>query len=207
MILSDFLFSSDGAQYKTSFKFSDELRCNFPAPAITASKFVVTFTPLITPDEHIPAVTALNAVIRESVSPYIISHHFMYGFWTTDIIIGGELWTNILLSLACVVVITFLLLCNLTVCLTVVTMVTMTLTNVVGYLHYWDSTIDIISCIGVVLSIGLSVDYSVHIGHSYLVAKGEFSDDKISGKMIWISYQVKDLRRLSFVYGQLDLLF
>ena len=105
-----------------------------------------------------------------------------------DIIIGGELWTNILLSLACVVVITFLLLCNLTVCLTVVTMVTMTLTNVVGYLHYWDSTIDIISCIGVVLSIGLSVDYSVHIGHSYLVAKGEFSDDKISGKMMWIAY-------------------
>ena len=176
MVLSDFLFSSDGAQYKTSFKFSDELRCNSPAPTITASKFVVKFTPLITPDEHIPAVRGLNTMLRESMSPYNISHHFVYGSWETDIIIGGELGRNILLSMACVVVVTLLLLCNLTVCLTVVTMVAMTLTNVVGYLHYWDSTIDIMSSIAVVLSIGLSVDYSVHIGHAYLVAEGEISD-------------------------------
>ena len=137
---------------------------------------MVKFTPLITPDEHIPAVLGLNTMLKESLSPYNISHHFVYGSWETDIIIGGELWRNILLSMACVVVVTLLLLCNLTVCLTVVTMVTMTLTNVVGYLHYWDSTIDIISCICVVLSIGLSVDYSVHIGHAYLVAEGEISD-------------------------------
>ena len=176
MVLSDFLFSSDGAQYKTRFKFSDELRCNSPAPTITASKFVVKFTPLITPDEHIPAVRGLNTMLRESMSPYNISHHFVYGSWETDIVIGGELWRNILLSMACVVVVTLLLLCNLTVCLTVVTMVAMTLTNVVGYLHYWDSTIDIMSSIAVVLSIGLSVDYSVHIGHAYLVAEGEISD-------------------------------
>ena len=176
MVLSDFLFSSEGAKYKKSFKFSDELKCNSPAPPITASKFVVTFTPLVTPDEHIPAVTGLNKRIRESNSPYKFSHHFIFEVWTTDIIIGGELWTNILLSLACVVVVTLLLLCNLTVCLTVVTMVAMTLTNVVGYLHYWDSTIDIMSSIAVVLSIGLSVDYSVHIGHAYLVAEGEISD-------------------------------
>ena len=176
MVLSDFLFSSDGSQYKSSFKFSDDLRCNSPAPHITASKFVVTFVPLITPDQHIPAVTGLNTVIREAGSPYNISHHFVFGSWGTDIIIGGELWRNICLSLACVVIVTFLLLCNMTVCLTVVSMVTITLTNVVGYLHYWDTTIDIISCICVVLSIGLSVDYSVHIGHAYLVAEGDISD-------------------------------
>merc|ERR1711902_483635 len=33
-------------------------------------------------------------------------------------------------------------------------------------------TIDIISCINIVIAIGLCVDYSVHIAHAYMLAKG-----------------------------------
>ena len=174
LTLSNFLFSSSGTQYKNSFKFSDNLNCNSPAPNVTASKFLLTYLPLVSPTEHIPALTNVKTVLRDAKSPYTFSHHFIYGSWETDTIIGGELRRNILLSLACVAVVIFLLLCNLTICMTVLVMVAMTLSNVVGYLHYWGSTIDIISCICIVLSIGLCVDYSVHIAHSYLVAKGGF---------------------------------
>ena len=175
LTLSNFLFSSTGTQYKNSFKFSDHLNCNTPAPTIIASKFLLTYLPLVSSREHIPALTAVKTAIREAKSPYIFSHHFIYSSWETDTIIGGELRRNILLSLTCVAVITFLLLCDLTICMTVLVMVAMTLTNVVGFLFFWGSTIDIISCICIVLSIGLCVDYSVHIAHSYLVAKGKFS--------------------------------
>merc|ERR1711884_984932 len=51
-------------------------------------------------------------------------------------------------------------------------MVTISLTDIIGFLHFWNITIDIISCINIVLSVGLCVDYSVHIGHAFLVAKG-----------------------------------
>ena len=174
-VLSDFLFSSYGGQYKASFKFSGELECGQPAPAITASQCSLTYVRLTQPEEHIPARQAVREVIQEAASPYNFSHTRVYAMWETDVIIGGELWRNLGLSITCVVFITFLLLCNLQICLMVVFMVSLSLTDIIGFLHFWNITIDIISCINIVLAVGLCVDYSVHIGHSYLVTKGKVS--------------------------------
>ena len=44
----------------------------------------------------------------------------------------------------------------------------------VGMLHFWDLTIDTLSCINIVLAIGLCVDYSAHIAHAYIVSEGKF---------------------------------
>ena len=65
-------------------------------------------------------------------------------------------------------------------------MVTISLVDIVGFLHFWDITIDIISCISIVLSIGLCVDYSVHIGHGYLVATGETRQEKTNNAVLYI---------------------
>ena len=43
----------------------------------------------------------------------------------------------------------------------------------VGMLHFWGITIDTISCINIVLAIGLCVDYSAHIAHAYIVEEGK----------------------------------
>merc|ERR1711902_73305 len=51
-------------------------------------------------------------------------------------------------------------------------MVGITLVDIVGYLYFWDITIDIVSCINIVISVGLCVDYSVHIGHCFVVSPG-----------------------------------
>ena len=110
--------------------------------------------------------------MKEANSPYKFSHVKIYASWETDIIIGSELWRNLGLSISAVVVVTFLLLCNFQICFMVVLMVTISLVDIIGFLHFWNITIDIISCINIVLSVGLCVDYSVHIGHAFLVAKG-----------------------------------
>ena len=39
-------------------------------------------------------------------------------------------------------------------------------------MHAWDITIDVVSSILVILSIGLSVDYSVHMCHAFLTVSG-----------------------------------
>merc|ERR550519_2920179 len=72
----------------------------------------------------------------------------------------------------CVFIVTLLLLCNLQICVMVILIVVFTLTDIVGFLHFWDITIDIISCVNIVLAIGLCVDYSVHVGHAFIIAKG-----------------------------------
>ena len=84
----------------------------------------------------------MNRVINEAGSPYSFSHVKIYASWETDIIIGAELWRNLglsitgKLSLSChtschlglsitaVVLVTFLLLCDVRICLMVVLMVT-----------------------------------------------------------------------------------
>jgi predicted RND superfamily exporter protein len=44
LLLSDFLFSSLGAKYRTDFKFDSPLECNHPAPRVIASKFAFRYS-------------------------------------------------------------------------------------------------------------------------------------------------------------------
>jgi hypothetical protein len=100
------------------------------------------------------------------------AHTQIYAAWETDEIIGFELWRNLGLAMLCVFVVTFVLLVNFPICLMVLICVILTLVDIVGFLHFWDITIDTLSMINIVLAIGLCVDYSVHIAHAFLVSKG-----------------------------------
>ena len=189
-LLTDFLFSTAGSVFKPNFQFSEELKCDFPSPDILvryfyhlllitfvlyllqASKFEFEYLAFEGPDEHIPAKDTVDEIIRDSRLSEAFSFNKIYAAWETDRIIGWEMWRNIVLALVCVFVITLLLLANLPICLLVLFIVTITVVDVVGFLHFWDITIDIISCINIVLAIGLCVDYSAHVGHAFLVATG-----------------------------------
>merc|ERR1711902_479983 len=142
------------------------------APPIKATKFQISYFAFEGPETHIPARSSVTKVIDSAGSPYRFSHCKVYAAWETDEIIGYELWRNIGLAMVCVFIVTLILLANIPICLMVLIIVIITLSNIIGFLHFWDITIDIISCINIVLAIGLCVDYSVHIGHAFLVAKG-----------------------------------
>ena len=49
--------------------------------------------------------------------------------------------------------------------------------DLLTFQHYWDLTIDSVTVIMMVLSLGLSVDYVVHIGHAYLTSPDELNND------------------------------
>merc|ERR1712130_692548 len=97
----------------------------------------------------------------------------VYAAWETDEIIGYELWRNIGLALAAIFTVVIILLANIRISLMVFLTVVLTLVDIVGFLHWWNITIDIISCVNIVLAVGLCVDYSVHIGHAFIVASGD----------------------------------
>merc|ERR1719237_271062 len=131
------------------------------------------------PVEHIPTHQAVTNLLKQTGAPYNFSHSKIYAAWETDEIIGFELWRNIGLAIAAISVITLLLLANVRICVFVICIVVITLTDIVGFLHFWDITIDIISCVNIVLAIGLCVDYSVHIGLAFMVAKGSRKDKAV----------------------------
>ena len=89
--------------------------------------------------------------------------------------LGFELWRNLGLALACVFAITFLLLGETKICLMVFACVALTLIDVIGALHFWDTTLDPLSSVNIILAVGLCIDYPAHIAHSFLVATGIYS--------------------------------
>lgn len=45
--------------------------------------------------------------------------------------------------------------------------------DVAGFMHWWGLTVDVVSCIDLVLAVGLCVDYAAHIGHAFMCCAGE----------------------------------
>ena len=74
--------------------------------------------------------------------------------------------------MACVALITLLLLADFVICFMVLICIVLTLVDLVGFLHFWDITIDTLSCVNIVLAVGLCVDYSAHIAHAFIVSQG-----------------------------------
>ena len=138
-----------------------------------ASKFRFAYLLFDGPEEHIPARQTVEKLIKDAGIPDSFSFVKIYAAWETDEIIGYELWRNIGLAMTAIFVIVLILLANLRICLMVLVTVILTLVDIIGFLHFWNLTIDIISCVNIVLAIGLCVDYSVHIGHAFLVASGK----------------------------------
>ena len=172
--LSNFLFSQVGARYTTNILLDGKLTCNSPAPPILATKTGFQYDRFTGPTQHAPARRKVEKVMdsHQLSSSRTFSHSKIYAAWETDETIAKELWRNMGLAMMCVFVITLLLLANVKICVLVLLCVVLTLVDIVGMLHFWGITIDTLSCVNIVLAIGLCVDYSAHIAHAFMVAEG-----------------------------------
>jgi len=83
------------------------------------------------------------------------------------------------LSLLCVFITTVLLIQNIPACVLVLSCVFLTLVNVGGFIHFWGLTIDVISCVNLVIAVGLCVDYSAHIAHCFMAQTGSSNERSI----------------------------
>jgi len=176
MVLSDFLFDLSNAKQQFNFRFNGTLVCNEPAPSILATQQKLQYgmsSSLPLPSEYLPAKAAVDQIIADSnISTKAFATSPIYQAWETDSIISLELWRNLALAMIVVGVVSFTMLGNFSLCLMVMACVMLTLVDLVGTLHFWDVTIDVISCVNIVLATGLCVDYSVHIAHAFSVAEG-----------------------------------
>ena len=88
-----------------------------------------------------------------------------YAAWETDEVIAEELYRNLGLAVICIFATTLLLVGQTTCSVLVLLMVIMALAEVGGFMHFWGLTIDTVSCINLIIAMGLCVDYSAHIAH------------------------------------------
>ncbi|XP_011688290.1 PREDICTED: Niemann-Pick C1 protein-like isoform X2 [Wasmannia auropunctata] len=176
--LSQFLFSRAGGKYQRNFSFKEKFRCGRNIPRIVASTIEFKFRQFAGPHEWIPAMDNSKLLTNEvQIHGFVTVWCKMFGLWTTDKLISQELFRNIILALVCVMGTTAFLIAEVQTCFWILLCVLLTLLNVCGFMYFWDLTIDITSCIGLELAVGLSVDYAAHIAHAFLNAESRENDD------------------------------
>ena len=89
-----------------------------------------------------------------------------------------ETYRNVSLSILCVLCASALLLAHFKSFLLVFLCVLLSIIDVGGFMHFWNLTIDVISCVNLVIAVGLCVDYAAHIAHTFMVTSGENGNEK-----------------------------
>ncbi|XP_012536328.1 NPC intracellular cholesterol transporter 1 isoform X2 [Monomorium pharaonis] len=178
LYLSKFLFSRAGGKYQRNFFFKEKLRCGKNAPRIVVATIDFNFRLFNNPDKWIPAMDNSKLLSKEAqIHGYVTVWCKMFAPWTTNKLISQEVLRNIILALVCVMGTTAFLIAEMQTCCWILLCVLLTLLNVCGFMYFWGLTIDVVSCIGLELGVGLSVDYAAHVAHAFLNAESREDDN------------------------------
>ena len=112
--------------------------------------------------------TSVDSAGISGTFPYM----FMYLYYEQYAIITHEAIQNLGLALAAVFVIVTLLVANIGATLLVMLCVVLVDIDILGLMWLWGVSIDSVAIINLVLAIGLSVDYSVHLAHCFMQTPG-----------------------------------
>ena len=172
--LSDFLYHKDGSIYRNNFKFSTDIICNREAPSITSARLgTLKFRHLKGPTKHLPAQRALNKILTSAhLSNTTFAYSVIYPAWEIEEIMLDEMHRNISMALLSVLVIVFVIMFDIRICFLVLSCVMLTLIDVAGITYILGMTLDPFYLMDLIIGIGLSVDYAVHIAHSFVAHEG-----------------------------------
>ena len=165
-----------GQAYSPYIKFS-----NTTPPVLQGTYISFRHTYQIDSKHEIKAMEGVRQITdsmgfqRGNCFPYAMQ----YLTYETNKILQQELYRNLMLAGVCVFLVTLLLIANLQTSVVVFTCVIFTLIDVAGTLYFWGVTVDTASSILLTLSVGLAVDYSAHIGHTYMTVLGSKNERSI----------------------------
>ncbi|XP_020280912.1 Niemann-Pick type protein homolog 1B-like isoform X2 [Pseudomyrmex gracilis] len=175
--LSKFLISRAGGKYQRNFHFNETFKCGNKAPRIVIATIDFKYKVFTSPNEWIPAMDNSKGIAKGAqIDGYVTVWCKTFGPWIADKLIGQEVYRNIILALVCVMGTTAILIAELQTCFWILLCVLLTLLNVCGFMYFWGLTIDLVSCIGLELAVGLSVDYAAHVAHAFLNAESREGD-------------------------------
>lgn len=86
--------------------------------------------------------------------------------------IGKEAFTNIGLGFGMVSLVILVMLGNIRAAAATLACVAAVIVELVGFMHFWGTTLDSVVVIFLVISMGLAVDYSAHVAHGFLLTSG-----------------------------------
>ncbi|KAL3271630.1 hypothetical protein HHI36_022104 [Cryptolaemus montrouzieri] len=176
LFLSKFLSNPQYAKYQSNFQFEKPLECGVEAPKIKMAYISFNFPIFHGPSEYLPAMHEVRKIAEDANfttgDKFCTVWSYTFATWVTDEVIDIEVLRNLQLALLSVMICTLVLVADLQTCFWIFICVLLSMVNVCGFMQLWGLTIDLVSCIGLELAIGLCVDYATHIGHTFLTVNG-----------------------------------
>jgi hypothetical protein len=103
----------------------------------------------------------------------IFAFTFEMLFWEQYAVIEEKFYRNLVLAICVVFIITLILIPKISASLLVLLTVVSTIVDVLGCMYFWGLTIDAVTVCYTVIAIGLSVDYSAHVGEAYMLSMSD----------------------------------
>lgn len=172
--LSQFLHSPAGSLYRyRDFYFPSAPNCTDRAPSLTGFKINYKHKIITTSREEQQAVDSVSETIRDmNFSGDARASSITYLHWERNWVIKDELYRNMAVVMIIVMLVTCILVTSVVTSFLVMTCVMLTLVDVAALIHWWGLTIDTASYVNLVITIGLSVDYGAHVGHTFMTMVG-----------------------------------
>jgi len=172
-------FGGPGSQYNRDFILSADAK-SVDAVVVKSEYVRLTKTArdkvIDDADRQIEAMDETRALVESWTD---LPPRFTYSEKFTDIegfkVIKKELFLNVGLAIAAVAIIVFFTVGSPMTSFLITINVAACIIEILGFMYALGIVIDSVSVINMVLAVGLSVDYSAHVGHCFMVKGG---DDK-----------------------------
>jgi hypothetical protein len=167
--LQTFVSSPAGQRFSSDVVLS--LDANGVAVAISGTRSMYLMKPTKTGGEDIE----LSQGVRECVKDVTLdAFPFFRAFLYFDglALMEGETIRNICVAGLCVFLVSVVMLGDVVAAFLVLSMIGLVDICILGYMSHWNLDFNSVTAINLVLAVGLAVDYSAHITHSFLVSKG-----------------------------------
>eukprot|EP00732_Lithocolla_globosa_P001632 Lithocolla_globosa_v1_NODE_847_length_3192_cov_9.743067.p1 type:complete len:916 gc:universal NODE_847_length_3192_cov_9.743067:339-3086(+) len=166
--LNTFIGGLEGVAYQQDLSFSDETQTR-----LVGAQFRVTSVLLNTTNEQIDFMKTIRATIDAVEDPPMFA--FSYSFLDIEqfAVLQVELYQNSGLTLLCVLIITLILVANPITAFFIFLCVAMVILDTFVVFYIAGIDLDAVVIVQLVLAVGLAVDYSAHVGHSFMVATGD----------------------------------
>jgi len=158
--------------------FRVDVKINKNYKNLNASRFRCTQKPVDLQSYALPGMRAIRDICSSFQWPggEVFPLNENYLSLDSILLVQKEIVTNLVLTFVAVTVIIFFLISSLQACFWVIISVLLTIINVAGVTFFWGLTIEAGTMVCLILSIGLAVDYSSHIGYKFMVYKGTKSE-------------------------------
>lgn len=159
-------FLSMNMQFKNDIVFDDA------NAKITSSRFYVKSTDIRTSTEQGNFMLRMREIARGSRIPCLI-YTAAFVFFEQYIQIISSTLQTIGIAVAVMLFITFAFMPDVRVVLIVCVTLVCILVGIFGFMHFWDLTLSSITMIHLVMGVGFSVDFSVHVCHAFISVEGD----------------------------------